>query len=80
MVCYKRGLDYSVDSLSSESLVGDESLDLRGLNSGLLAFLLDLSSDNVKSDVVILLQVEELSDVVGSLGTKSSGLLVISQT
>ena len=59
--------------LSSESLLGDESLDLSGLVEGLVA-LLDFSSHNVLSHVVGLSESEHLSDVAGSLGTTSAGL------
>lgn len=57
-------------SLSLQSLRSDQSLDLWSLGEG-LAVLLDGSSDNVVSDVVLLGQTEELSDVVGSLRTQS---------
>lgn len=61
------------DLLSSESLLGDESLDLGGLVEGLVA-LLDFSSHNVLSHVVGLSESEHLSDVAGSLGSESAGL------
>jgi len=70
----------SVDSLSSQSSVSDQSLDLGGLSSDLLAFLFDLSSDNESSDIIVFSQSEELSDLGGSLGAESLGLLVVSQT
>lgn len=60
-----------VDSLSSESLLSDKSLDLGGLEEGLVA-LLDFSPDNVLPDVVFLLEEESFSNVVGSLGSESS--------
>ena len=69
-----------VNSLSSESVVSDESLDLGGLSSDGLAFLFDLSSDNKSSNVIILGQGEELSDLSGSLGSESLGDLVVGQT
>jgi len=62
-------------SLSSESLLGDESLDLRRLVESLVT-LLDLSPNNVLSHVVGLSKSEDLSDVASSLGAKSSGLVV----
>lgn len=54
---------------------GDQSLDLGGLGVRLGSLLLggDLSSDDELSDIVLLGQVEELSDLGGSLGTQSSG-------
>lgn len=57
-------------SLSLESLWGNESLDLWSLGVGLVS-LGDLSSDNKVSNVVLLGQTEELSDVVGSLWSES---------
>lgn len=69
-----------VDSLSSESVVSDQSLDLGGLSSDGLAILFDLSSDDESSDIIILSQSEELSDLGGSLGSESLGDLVVSQT
>lgn len=68
-----------VDSLSSESLLSDESLNFRGLVEGLVA-LLDFSPHNVLSHIILLSQSEHLSDVVGSLGSKSSWLVTISNT
>lgn len=57
-------------SLSLQSLRGDQSLDLWSLRVG-LTVLLDSSSDNVVSNVVLLGQTEELSDVVSSLRAQS---------
>lgn len=67
------------DSLSSKSSLSDESLDLRRFVEGLVTFL-DFSSDNILSNIISLSEGEDLSDVVGSLGTKSSGLVTISNT
>lgn len=61
-------------------MVSDESLDLWSLDLSLLAFLFDFSSDDVESDIIFLLQVEELSDVVSSLWSKSSWELSVSET
>ena len=63
------------ESLSSESLLGDESLNLGGLVESLVA-LLDLTANDVLSDVVLLAEGEYLSDVGGSLGAESAGLVV----
>lgn len=60
-------------SLALDSVGSDESLDLGGNLLGLLTLLLDGSVDDVLGDGVGLVQTEELSDVVGSLGTESSG-------
>jgi len=69
-----------VDSLSSESSISDQSLDLGGLISDGLAFLFDLSSDDESSDIIILGQSEKFSDSGGSLGSESLGELGISET
>ena len=61
--------------LSSESLLGNESLDLGALVESLVT-LLDLAADDVLSDIVLLAESEDLADVAGSLGTKSAGLVV----
>jgi len=60
--------------LSLESDWSDESLDLGGLGSALGVLLggLQLSSDDKVSDIILLVEVEELSDLVGSLGSQSS--------
>lgn len=60
-----------VEDLSSDSLLGDESLDLGGLVEGLVSSL-ELSSHDVLSDIVLLSQHEGLSDPVGSLWSESS--------
>jgi len=67
------------ECLSSESLLGDESLDLGGLVESLVT-LLDFSSHNVLSHVVGLSKSEHLSDVAGSLGSESAGLGVSGNT
>jgi hypothetical protein len=60
---------------SLQSHRGDQSLDLGGLGVRLGTFLLglNLSSNNELSDIVFLGQVEESSDLGGSLGTQSLG-------
>jgi hypothetical protein len=67
------------DSLSSDSLFSDESLDLGGFVESLVT-LLDFSSDYVLSHIVLLSQGEGLSDGRGSLGAESSGLVTIGNT
>jgi hypothetical protein len=62
-------------SLALESQRSYESLDLGGLLG-----LSGLSADHELSDVVRLGQVEELSDLVGSLGSQSSRLDLVGQT
>lgn len=64
------------ESLPSQSLFGDESLDLRRLVKGLV-LLFDLSSHDILPDIVLLSQSKDLSDVVGSLGSESSWLVTI---
>mmetsp|Transcript_7655 Transcript_7655/g.8350 ORF Transcript_7655/g.8350 Transcript_7655/m.8350 type:complete len:221 (+) Transcript_7655:630-1292(+) len=68
------------DSLSSQSELSDQSLDLGGLVGSLLAFLDDFSTDNIFTRIVLLLQTEELSDLVGSLGTQLVRSGSVSQT
>ena len=65
--------------LSSESLLGDESLDLGALVESLISFL-DFTADNVLSHVVSLAESENLSDVASSLGSESAGLVVSGHT
>jgi len=59
-------------TLSLEPLWGDEALDGRGLERVLLAFLADLTLDDVLSDVVLLGEVKELSDLGSTLDTEST--------
>lgn len=56
-----------------ESSGSDESLDLGSLSVSLAGLGGDLSSNDVLSDIVLLGQSKQLSDVVGSLGAESSG-------
>lgn len=72
--------EYLVDSLSSQSSISDQSLDSWGFVSDWLAFLFNLSSDDESSDIIVLAQSEELSDLGGSLGSESLGELVVGQT
>ena len=65
--------------LSSDSLLSDESLNLGGFVESLIS-LFDFSSNNVLSDIVLLSESEDLSDVVGSLGAESSWLISIGDT
>jgi hypothetical protein len=67
------------ESLSSESLLGHESLDLGGFVESLVT-LLNFSSHDVLSNIVLLSEVEDFSNVVGSLGAESSWLVTISNT
>jgi len=61
-------------NLSSDSLLGDESLNLWGLVEGLVRSLLlgELSSNNVLGDIVLLSKSEGGSEGVGSLWSESS--------
>jgi len=65
--------------LSADSLLSDESLNLRGLVVGLIANL-ELSLDDVLGHIVLLLEGEGLSDVAGSLGAESSGSLLVGES
>lgn len=69
-------------NLSSDSLLGDESLDLWGLVEGLVRSLLlgELSSNNVLGDIVLLSKGEGSSDGVSSLWSESSLSWGISDT
>jgi len=61
-------------SFSLKSDWGDESLDLWGFRSGfsVLFVSFQFSSDNERSDIVFLFEVEELSDFVSSFWSQSS--------
>jgi hypothetical protein len=65
--------------LSSDSSLSDESLDLGSLVEGLV-LPFDLSLDDILPDIVLLSEGEHLSDVVGSLGSESSGSLAVGKT
>jgi len=52
---------------------GYESLDLGGLVAGLSLLGGKGTSDNVLADIIILREVEQFTDVVGTLGTKTTG-------
>jgi hypothetical protein len=54
-------------------------LDLGRLVEGLIT-LLDFTSNNVLSNVVLLSESEDLSDCAGSLGSKSSWLNIVGNT
>jgi hypothetical protein len=62
-------------SLVLERAWGDEALDLWCLGAWLLVFGLgwQLTADDVLADIILLAQVEELADVVGTLGTEAAG-------
>lgn len=65
--------------LAAESLVGDETLDARGLIEGLVT-LLDLTADDVLGNIILLAENEGFLDLANSLGTESTRLLVIGET
>ena len=69
-----------VDNLSSNSLLGDESLDVGGFVESFSILLSNLSSNNVFSDIVSLSKNESFSNVSGSLWSKSSWSLGVSET
>lgn len=56
------------NSLSADSLLRNNSLDLGGLVEGLVTSL-DLSSDDISADIVLLVKSESGDDVVSSLGS-----------
>lgn len=65
--------------LSSDSLFSNESLDLWWFVESLIT-LLDFSSNNVLSNIVLLSESEDLSNVAGSLGAESSWLVTVGNT
>ena len=72
-------LDSLVDELSSDSLLGDESLDGWSLEESLVS-LLDLSSDDVLSNIILSLsENESLSNVSSSLWSESSWSLGVGE-
>lgn len=72
---------YLIDSLSSKSGIGDESLDSGGLPVGLsVLFNLSAVKKNESSWVIFLLKIEQFSNSGGSLGTESSWFLVVGQS
>jgi hypothetical protein len=77
------GVDSSVlgDDLSSNSLLGDESLDVGGFveNFTIGSSGLSWSSDNVLSNIIGLSENESFSNVSGSLWSKSSWSLGIGE-
>jgi len=68
-----------VESLSSESLLGNKSLDLGGFVESLVTKL-DLSADNILSNIILLSEGEGLSNFANSLGTKSSRSLRVGES
>ena len=72
--------DFSSDSASSlQTDRSDKSLDLGSLRVALVSSG-DGSADDILADVILFAQVEQLADLRGSLGTKSSGLGIVSQS
>lgn len=61
-------------ALSLESLRSDETLDLGGLGVVALSFPGDGTADDEFSDIVLLVQAEELADLGGTLGSKALGV------
>ncbi|KAI3481067.1 hypothetical protein L1887_56641 [Cichorium endivia] len=68
-------LERALVTLALETRGGHETLDLGGLGVRLGTLLLrdDLAANDKLADVVLLGEVEELADVVGTLGTKALG-------
>jgi hypothetical protein len=60
-------------ALALETLGGDETLDLGSLGVLLAGLGLDLTADNVGTDIVLLGEVEELADLGSALGGKALG-------
>jgi len=74
-------LDSTEMSLSLQCEGSHKALDLGGLGTLGLALLLgELTANDVLSDIILLGEVEELSDVGGSLGAQSAGNVFVGQT
>lgn len=65
--------------LAAESFVSDETLNAGSLVEGLITFL-DLTANDVFSDIILLAESKSLSNLANSLRAESAGLLVIGQT
>lgn len=67
-------LESEAVSLALQDDGSDETLDSGRLECGLLALLLcrDFATDDVLADIVILAEIEELSDLAGTLRAKSA--------
>ena len=72
-------LGFLADNLSSESLFGNESLDLWCLVEGLVS-LLDFSSNNIFGNIILLSESECCSNVSNSLWSESSWSLSVGKT
>ena len=71
--------NFLFQSLSSQSLFSDNSLDSRRFVESLVTFL-DFSSHDVLSYIILLSQSEDLSNVVSSLWSQLSWLISISDS
>jgi len=71
-----------LDLLEAASLDdrGDQALNLGGLHLGLTVGLLNFAADHKALDVVVAGQVEQLADLVGTLGTQATGVGHVGQT
>jgi len=74
-------LDFGlVKLLASQTSFGDQALDLRGFVESLV-LALDLTTNNVLANIILLLVKSEcLDDVVSSLGTESVGASYVGDT
>jgi hypothetical protein len=75
-------LESLLSSLALKSDGGDKTLDLGGLGVGLLLGVLglNLTTNDELTDIISLVQVEELADVVGTLGSETLGDSSIGQS
>jgi hypothetical protein len=75
-------LESGTVALVLEALGSDQTLDLGSLGVRRLALTLglDLSSDNVLTDIVILGEAEELADLGGALGSETLGVDDVGET
>jgi len=67
-------------ALVLQALRSDQTLDLGGLEDGLLAVLVDLALDDVLTNIILLAEVEQLADLGGTLGTQAARLDGVGQT
>ena len=65
--------------LAAESFVSDETLNAGSLVEGFVTFL-DLTANDVFSNIILFAKSKSLSNLADSLRAESAGLLVISQT
>lgn len=66
-----------VHTFALETRLCDQTLNLGGLG---LLLALDLATDDVLADVLVLRKVEQLADVAGTLGSQTAGTVAVGET